>query len=105
MVLVTIGLASSEGGMDGSGDAVSDQSADEREKWDPSCHRLYLRYLGRNSCASSLFAIAVFFSVAKSFAFFASVFEAAVICAVPASVDRVETVAYFIFVCFTGGSL
>ena len=35
MVLVTIGLASSEGGMDGSGDAVSDQSADEREKWDP----------------------------------------------------------------------
>ena len=105
MVLVTIGLASSEGGMDGSGDAVSDQSADECEKWDPSCQRLYLRDLGHNSCASSLFAIAMFFSMAEPFAFFASVFEAAVICAVPASIDRVEMVAYLVFVGLIGDPL
>ena len=105
MVLVTIGLASSEGGIDGSSNVVSDQSANEREKWDPSCQRLYLRYLGHNSCASSLFAIAMFFSVAKSFVFFASVFEVAVVCAVPASVDRVEAVAYLSFVGLIGDLL
>ena len=105
MVLVTTGLLSSEAGMDGNGKAVSDQSAEECEKCDPFSQRLYLRYLGRNSCASSLFAIAMLFSMAKSLTFFASVFEAAVVRCVSASVNRVETVAYLGFVAFTGDSL
>ena len=54
MVLVTMGLLSSEAGMDGNGKVVSDQSAEECEKWDPFSQRLYLRYLGCNSCSSSL---------------------------------------------------
>ena len=67
--------------------------------------RLYLRYLGCNSCSSSPFAIAMLFSVAKSFTFFASMFKAAVISCVSACIDRVETVAYLSFVGLTGASL
>ena len=79
MVLVTIGLVSSEAGIDGNGEAVSVQSAEECEKWEPPSQMLYLRYFGRSSCASSLFAITMFFSVAEPFTFFASVFEAAIV--------------------------
>ena len=79
MVLVTIGLVSSEAGIDGNGEAVSVQSAEECEKWEPPSQMLYLRYFGCSSCASSLFAITMFFFVAEPFIFFASVFEVAIV--------------------------
>jgi len=46
IVLVTTGFVSSDFGIAGNGEAVSDQSAEECEKCSPQSHKLYLRYLG-----------------------------------------------------------
>ena len=105
MVLVTIGLLSSEVGIDGSGKAVSLQSAEECEKWDPPSQMLYLRYLGHNSCASSFFAIAMLFSVAKPFAFFACMFEVAIVGSVSAHlILPVLCIRYSLFTVYTYAS-
>ena len=80
IVFVAIGFANSEAGIDGNGVAVSVQSAEEWEKCLPLFQMLYLRYLGQISCARSLFAIAMFLSVAQVLAPLAGMFEAAIVC-------------------------
>ena len=105
MVFVATGFASSEEGMGGNGDAVSVQSAEDRENWFASSQILYLRYFGRSSCARSLLDIAMFFSVTQALAAFTGVFESTVFGWVSAPIDQIETVADFCLGWFTCGLL
>ena len=75
-----IGFANSQAGIDGNGEAVSVQSAEEWEKFSPPFQMLYVKYFGQSSCSRFLFAVTMLLSVAQSFTPFAGVFEATIVC-------------------------
>jgi len=79
IVLMTTGFMSSDFGIAGNGEAVSDQSAEEREKCSLLSHKLHLRYLGRNSCAGTFFDIARFLPMTHSFTSFAGMLEMTIV--------------------------
>ena len=73
IVLVTMGLASSDFGIAGNADAVSVQSAEKWEKCSPPSHIFYLRYLGWSSYITTFFDITRFLPMTHSLAPFAGV--------------------------------
>ena len=79
IVFVAVGFANLDSGIDGSGLAVSDQSAEDLEKWSLPSQTLCHRYLGWSSRARSLLNVARLFSMSHLLTAFACMSEPTII--------------------------